>query len=98
MSLTHRQWPTRSFFIAIDRNATDVYDCRVRAIAPSFISRNKRGCLIAHNRIRQLLEKSVSRCLLVSTMQGGKIIELVNYEHSASVKYCSHLIFAETNI
>lgn len=57
-----------------------------------FISRNKRGCLIAHNRIRQLLEKFISRCLLVSTMWGGKTVELVNCEHSASIKYRSHLI------
>lgn len=82
MPLTHRRRPTRSFFIAIDRNATDVYGCRVRAIAPSFISRYKRGRLIAHNRIRRLLEKSVSRRLLASLVYGGKIVELVNYKHN----------------
>lgn len=66
-------------------------------LPPSFISRNKRGCLIAHNRIRQLLEKSISRCLRVSTVWGGKIVELVNCEHSASIKYCFHLIPVDGN-
>lgn len=94
MPLTRRRRPTRSFFIAIDRNGNGMLMAvggTREPLPPSFISRNKRGRLIAHNRIRRSPEKSVSRAAReVFTREyralaraRGRIVELVNSKHSA---------------